>query len=112
MQLILDEHLSTNMTAHWEQKLTAAAVPVGPVLAIEDAVRHPQIAFRGLMHTFEHVPGTDRAMSVPRIGFHFDDGPVELRTPPPQLGEHTEEILGHLGYAPDDVARLRTEGVV
>ena len=43
MQVILDEHLSAHPTAHWEAILTAASVPVGPVLSIEDAVAHPQI---------------------------------------------------------------------
>jgi len=32
--------------------------------------------------------------------------------PPPQLGEHTEEVLGELGYDADGIGRLRGEAVV
>jgi crotonobetainyl-CoA:carnitine CoA-transferase CaiB-like acyl-CoA transferase len=37
---------------------------------------------------------------------------VSIRRPAPRLGEHTGEVLGEIGLAPADVARLREEGVV
>jgi len=38
--------------------------------------------------------------------------PASVRTPPPLLGEQTDEILAELGYAPGEVAALRRDGVV
>jgi len=39
--------------------------------------------------------------------------PVRLEEPPPLLGQHTMEVLtSHLGYPPEEVARLRAEGVI
>jgi hypothetical protein len=35
-----------------------------------------------------------------------------IDAPPPRLGAHTAEILGRIGYATEDVARLKAEGVV
>jgi crotonobetainyl-CoA:carnitine CoA-transferase CaiB-like acyl-CoA transferase len=42
----------------------------------------------------------------------LDGSPTEIRRHPPLLGEHTEEILGELGYSKADVARLRSDGEV
>jgi crotonobetainyl-CoA:carnitine CoA-transferase CaiB-like acyl-CoA transferase len=39
------------------------------------------------------------------------DGPT-IRTPPPELGEHTDAVLTELGYTPAQIVDLRTRGVV
>jgi formyl-CoA transferase len=42
----------------------------------------------------------------------FDhDGP-RVDAPPPRLGEHTEQVLGELGYGAADIARFRAAGVI
>ena len=41
----------------------------------------------------------------------FEDGmPEEVSSP--ALGEHTDEVLADIGYPPDEVAKLRSQGVV
>ena len=51
---------------------------------------------------------------VDQVGlpFELDGTPASIRTPPPLLGEHSDEILGEAGYDPAEVARLRANGVV
>jgi len=41
----------------------------------------------------------------------MSDSPSEV-TRSPLLGEHTDEILAELGYAPDKVANMHAEGVI
>jgi len=38
--------------------------------------------------------------------------PAALRSPPPSLGQHTDEVLAGLGYSRGDVAGLRERGVI
>lgn len=47
-----------------------------------------------------------------RLPYRFDgfDAPEVGR--PPLLGEHTDEILAEIGFAPDDIAKLRAKKVV
>ena len=45
-------------------------------------------------------------------GIKLADTPASIRTPPARFGEHTEEVLGGLGFGAVEIARLRREGVV
>lgn len=53
--------------------------------------------------------GVIRQAGVP---FVLERTPATIRTPPPTLGEHTDEILGELGYSPAGIADLRRRDVV
>jgi len=42
----------------------------------------------------------------------FDDGMVEITRAAPAIGEHTDEVLGDLGYGTDELAALRSVGAI
>jgi formyl-CoA transferase/CoA:oxalate CoA-transferase len=52
--------------------------------------------------------------AIRQVGLPFDlsGTPASIRSAPPLLGEHTEEILAELGYHPDDLPSLRAANVV
>ena len=100
--------LAERTTADWLAVLDTADVPAGPINDIAEAFASPWAA------------GATVELVHPRLGairqvvppFALSRTPATIRTPPPLLGEQTDEILAALGYAPHAVDRLRAAGIV
>jgi crotonobetainyl-CoA:carnitine CoA-transferase CaiB-like acyl-CoA transferase len=106
LQLTQDA-LVTRPAAEWLERLTAADVPCGPVQTRNEVIRHPQVLEMGIVVETEH-PAAGRLRQA-RAAARFSSTPTEIRRGAPRLGEHTEEILGELGYSLADIAELRSE---
>ncbi|UTW53708.1 CoA transferase [bacterium SCSIO 12827] len=109
---LLEDAMATNTASHWRAALNAAGVPAGEVLTVPQILAHPQIADRGLIATFENVPGVGRDVQVARAGIKIDRAPVATNTPPPLLGQDTDDLLGELGFSVDDIAALKADKAV
>jgi crotonobetainyl-CoA:carnitine CoA-transferase CaiB-like acyl-CoA transferase len=64
------------------------------------------------LRTIDGVPGVGRPITVTRAGFKLTGGDPEITSPPPGLGQHTEEVLKDLGYSDEDIGRLRRAGAI
>ena len=105
---LLAARFATATSAEWLARLDAAEVPAGPLLDILDAFSTEQaLAIRA------RVPMTHPALGAVdqvRSPFDFAATPATIRTPPPLLGEHSDEVLAELGYDAAAAARLRADG--
>jgi crotonobetainyl-CoA:carnitine CoA-transferase CaiB-like acyl-CoA transferase len=95
-------------SADWLAALDAAEIPAGSINDLAAAFDSPWAAGR----TVEIVhPRVGRTRQV-RPPFDLARTPATIRTPPPLLGEQTDEILAEIGVDAGEIARLRREGVV
>ncbi|WP_326526880.1 CoA transferase [Dokdonella sp.] len=108
----IEAALAAKSAGEWEALLSKAGVPAGRVLSVSEVLDHPQILERQLLTHFDNVPGIDRSIDVVRAGFKMRGGNPDIDTPPPQLGEHTDQILASLGYSAADIQTLRSTEAV
>jgi crotonobetainyl-CoA:carnitine CoA-transferase CaiB-like acyl-CoA transferase len=96
----------------WEQFLQSRHVPAGRVRRLSECLQDPQLASRRVLHRHEKIEGIEGSVTVPLAAFKFADGGPSIETPPPRLGQHTDEVLVSLGYSKDDIGKLRAEGAI
>ena len=93
-------------------ELQKAGLPSGPVYSPQQALDDPQAAALGVFKPVQDYPGLSRPAPVVALPFELTATPGVLRTAPPRLGEHTNEILASLGYTPEQIAAFRNEAVI
>ena len=107
---LVSTRLRERDTDDWNARLTAAGVPAAPVADVADVVAAEQTQALGLLQAVEHdaIPN----LRLPALPLSFDGARATHASAPPAVGEHTAEILGDVGYTPDEIAALEADGVV
>jgi crotonobetainyl-CoA:carnitine CoA-transferase CaiB-like acyl-CoA transferase len=107
---LVEAALATRGSAEWTEELARVGIPAGAINTIDKALVHPQVQARDMVQSIEHpTAGTLRMTASPiKLNSHRSTP----RRPPPLLGEHTDEVLGELGYSADDISALHRDDVV
>jgi formyl-CoA transferase/CoA:oxalate CoA-transferase len=110
LRSLLAAKLASRTRAEWIGLLTEAGVPCGSVRSVAEALGDPQLAAREMIQSLPHrTLGPVRVIASP---VKLSATPTEVRSAPPILGEHTDTVLGELGYADAAIAELRASGAV
>jgi formyl-CoA transferase/CoA:oxalate CoA-transferase len=108
---LLAEALRRRSRAEWIEGLTEVGVPCGSVRDLREVLTDPHLEARAMIEAVEHArAGSIRVLGVP---IKLSDTPGRVRTAPPTLGEHTDEILrGELGFEDGGLDELRRARVI
>ncbi len=107
---ILAERFRERTTSEWARLLLAKRIPAGPINDLAEVFTNAQAEERRLVRRLRRPGGSE----VPTIAnpVHFSATPVRYAAAPPELGQHTDEVLGELGFSPTEIAALRKEGAI
>jgi formyl-CoA transferase len=92
------------------EQLNQAGVPASRIFSAEDMFSDPQFLAREMFLQAKLPDG--KAFKMPGIVPKLSDTPGTAEWVGPTLGEHTDQVLGELGYDPQQISRLRTDGAI
>lgn len=96
---------------YWVEHIQAAALPAGPVRALSEAMESAEVAEAGLLQTLPHPTAGD--IRLMRSPINLANTETKQDTPPPLLGQHTDDVLREvLGLDDATLANLRSTGVI
>ena len=108
---LLDQAFASRPRREWLEVLERHDLIFSPVNEIEDLPQDPQVLANGFFADFDHPTlGPIKVVAPP---LEMSATPATVRSPAPELGQHTEQVLLELGgYTWDDIARLKEEGII
>ena len=101
---------ATRTREDWEARLLSHDVPHAPERLAHELEDDPQVRHLGLFHAMQH-PRYGRVKAL-RRAIRYDGRRGASERPPPDLGEHTEEILSEIGFSKERIAGLRSSGLI
>jgi crotonobetainyl-CoA:carnitine CoA-transferase CaiB-like acyl-CoA transferase len=102
--------LAQRSVKYWNDALAGVGVPCSPINSIAQLLDHPHTRASGIVVEYDH----DNAGRLKAIGHPVLINGEQRRagSPPPMLGQHTNEVLAELGLSSDSIDQLRRTGVV
>lgn len=94
----------------WIEILNKAGVPCGPIYTIDQVFADPQVKHLGIAQSVSK--GDGRSITVVGQPVELSRTPSAIVAPPPELGEHTDEVLTEFGFTDGEIAALRQAKVI
>jgi crotonobetainyl-CoA:carnitine CoA-transferase CaiB-like acyl-CoA transferase len=107
---IVQRRLTSKPTREWLELLATKDVWCAPVQAFEELVDDPQVVHNELLTTVEHPNG--RPLRVVGVPVRFSATPGRVRSGPPSVGQHTDDVLAAAGYSDEEIRAFHDDGVV
>ena len=104
LHALLAERISPLSTTECVPLLQRHGVPVGPVQDLRQALAHPLVAGRGLVH-----PSTASGAGLAQVRLPIEPVGSPPTSPPPRLGQHSREVLAEAGLTESEITGLRPQ---
>ena len=103
----LDKITAAKSSAEWQDILDKAGVPTGPIYSIDQMFEDPQVKHLGLAVPVPTDSQDGRPLTVVAQPFTMSRTPSKMVAPPPDVGEHNDEVLKEFGYSAQEIEALR-----
>jgi crotonobetainyl-CoA:carnitine CoA-transferase CaiB-like acyl-CoA transferase len=102
LQAAFRERFAGESNEHWLGRLEGVDILCAPVRSLAEALADPQTAVNQMI--VELAPSAGGSVKLVGTPISMSAAPLEIRHPPPKLGEHTDEVLAELGIDPASLA--------
>lgn len=94
------------------EALIEAGIPCAPVREVEEVIADPEVTERGTLVDSTYPTRGDIKVAGSPVKLSAITPEEMPRVRPPELGEHTEEVLTSIGFSPERIAQFRVEGAI
>ena len=110
LKALLQDIASTRPRQHWLDALGKHDVAHAPINRLDEVFEDPQVKHLDRIMELEHPKhGTIHTV---RSGVNLSETPFQVSALPPELGEHTAEILRELGLSQERIDQLAEAGTI
>ena len=102
-------NIRSNTTSYWLDKFDTVGVPAGPVKFVQELLEDEQILENDMLVELKHTSAGKVKMISPLL--KMSDTKLNPKLASPMLGEHTDEILGDLGYSKEKISELKNKNI-
>jgi crotonobetainyl-CoA:carnitine CoA-transferase CaiB-like acyl-CoA transferase len=108
----IDRRLAGRGSRDWVAAFNAAGVPCGPINSIDKVFADPQVAHLGMAQRVTGGGPGDNGVTVVAQPVNLSRTPSAIVAPPPELGEHSEEVLAEFGFTRAEIDDLRRQRAI
>jgi crotonobetainyl-CoA:carnitine CoA-transferase CaiB-like acyl-CoA transferase len=101
----IDTYTAKKSSAEWIEIFNKAGVPAGPIYSIDQVFADPQVKHLGIAQDVAKRDGN--MLTVVGQPIVASRTPSSIAAPPPELGQHTDDVLIEFGFDASEVAKLR-----
>ncbi|MCJ1312376.1 hypothetical protein MMC25_006050 [Agyrium rufum] len=111
LEHMIEDITKTKTTKEWLETLEGSGMPYAAINDIQATLSHEHVLARDMVREVEHPScGLIKLVNTP---VKYSDSKPSIRSPPPTLGQHTDEVLMEmLGMSGEEVAHLRSQGTI
>jgi len=106
----VEQKMRERTTAEWLAHFDANDVAAGPLRFVDELWDDPQVQANGYIAEYEHTLLGPMRGGAPVVSMSAT--PTRVQRASPALGEHNDEVLGQLGFPPEQIAQWREGGVI
>jgi crotonobetainyl-CoA:carnitine CoA-transferase CaiB-like acyl-CoA transferase len=107
----IDEIFKTQPLSYWAKRLDDSGCVWSPAATLEEVAQDEQLLSLHPFHTIEDADGRGHSATVVTVPFDISGADMHPRHGAPDLGAHTDEVLGEAGFTPEQIADFAARGV-